>query len=143
MLGGKFPCDELPTPLAKQARIQLSCGALCTAKRLQALVDVCCADVDEEDEGCATTGIPTTCSVKCGAALLLFLDDCADMFEGSNGLATGFATLRETCVSIPLDTLLLRVKQLQAEGCQVDTNAMTGGAAAVLMAIGEAQCPQS
>ena len=142
MLGGKLPCDELPSPLAKQAH-SAQLGALCTAKRLQALVDVCCADVDEEDEGCATAGIPTTCSVKCGAALLPFLSDCADMFEGSDGTATEFATLRETCVSIPLDTLLLRVKQLQAEGCQVDTEAMMGGAAALLMAIGEAQCPQS
>ena len=105
---------------------------------------MCCADVDgEEDEGCATAGVPTACSVGCGAALLPFLSDCADMFEGSNGLATGFATLRETCVSIPLDTLLLRAKQLQAEGCQVDTNAMTDDAAALLTAIGEAQCPQS
>ena len=105
---------------------------------------MCCAEVDGvEDEGCATAGIPTTCSVRCGAALLPFLGDCADMFEGSDGTATEFATLRETCVSIPLDTLLLRVKQLQAEGCQVDTNAMMGGAAAVLTAIGEAQCPQS
>ena len=66
------------------------------------------------------------------------------MFEGSNGLATGFATLRETCVSIPLDTLLLRVKQLQAEGCPVFRKGdVQGDAAALLMAIGEAQCPQS
>ena len=106
---------------------------------------MCCADVDgEEDEGCATAGVPTACSVGCGAALLPFLSDCADMFEGSNGLATGFATLRETCVSIPLDTLLLRVIQLQAEGCQVDTDEIVlGDAAALLMVIGEAQCPQS
>ena len=47
-------------------------------------------------------------------------------------------------MSIPLDTLLLRVIHLQAEGCEVDTGGIVpGDAAALLVVIGEAQCPQS
>ncbi len=90
--------------------------------------NACCNDgMAVCDEG---LGIPTTCSVECGATLLPLLTDCGTtinhMFDGLDGVydgtATQFVTLRATCVSISLDELLAHIRQMQADGCHLALN---------------------
>ena len=62
--------------------------------------------------------------------MLPLLGDCGILinriFDGDDGVvdgtATEFVTLRDTCVSISLDELLMRIRQLDAEGCHITTN---------------------
>eukprot|EP01043_Picozoa_sp_COSAG02_P065859 COSAG02_NODE_10066_length_2035_cov_1.199380_2_plen_224_part_00 len=99
-----------------------------SASRLKALDDACCNDAAVCDQ---ESGIPTACSVACGAVLLPLLSDCGitinHMFDGLDdgvydGTATPFVTLRGTCVSISLDELLSHIRQMQADGCRLALN---------------------
>ena len=124
-----MPDERLWCAAERNQRVQTNFDCGVAAARIADLDDVCCSK-GQPIPGCGTTGLPATCSVPCGASLLPLLGDCGILinriFDGDDGVvdgtATEFVTLRDTCVSISLDELLVRIRLLEADGCHIDTN---------------------
>ena len=99
--------------------------------RIAALNVACCPAtlVGLATDPCAV-GMPTSCSLDCGAVLFPLLEACRSMIDlvfdsedGSiDGVASQFNDLADQCRTTGRPALLGRIRELQIDNCVVPTN---------------------
>ena len=106
------PFEQFPT---KIAALNVAC---CPASLAGLATDPC------------ATGMPTSCSLDCGAVLFPLIQVCRSMIDlvfdsddGSlDGVASQFDNLADQCRAVGSPAVLDRIRELQTANCVVDTN---------------------
>jgi hypothetical protein len=99
--------------------------------RIEALNAECCpANLAGSGSDPCAVGMPTSCSLDCGAGLFPLLETCQSMidlvFDGGDGsldgVASQFALLADQCRAVGGPAVLDRIRELKNAGCVVHTN---------------------